>query len=502
MTFSNRQQSGNILLVMLVTAALVVVPLLLFLSRFGLYNVDRERVQNVVEAASLVAANDISRIIINDPHFGYVSLSNYPARGRGACTLYGEPVPVIGVNTLVGTIRQNTIVAHELNNDTMKSLAEFDRAQLQLTIKELNKTVSDSLKQRPKDQYLDVDGSKVEPYKRVIAFLKSNLPAGVQLESVQLTNGWLDGGSTSATVAPRPLRLAQLKPADSISGQYRAFVNVPAGGEPFSLAGIGPTTSLVRTASFRKADATHINSIVKLDCVISKKHAAATSTTGKQETLKMSASACSQPFSMDDSSASGIMTLRFTGFPAAGLRSWSDLLDRHTFRDHSVNSYRAMHGDYPVDSGSRLVALDADEDSGTAQQFSEHLYYWLRNGHVRPSLDAVLAMVNERFYGSPGETISYEFSRDGTISRTIMSMNNSIPRSVIADEQCQTICDTSTQCNNPIVVIRDNVTTLGTTSGGKHAGQPLKGLAVDIEIGGTQPSTAMVDLTRMRALKR
>ena len=119
-----RQCRGNMLVLVAVVTCLLLVPLFLLQSQIGLFMVDNKRVETVVEGACLMAANDLSRIIINDPHFGYVSLSNYPATGAGTLAPDGEPLPVTGINTLVATIRQNAIIAQELNNSTMQEMAE------------------------------------------------------------------------------------------------------------------------------------------------------------------------------------------------------------------------------------------------------------------------------------------------------------------------------------------------------------------------------------------
>ena len=71
------------------------------LAQLALYQVDKTRTESVIDAAGLVAADDLSRLIINDPNFGYVSLSNYPPIGIATCAADGEPLPVVGINTLV-----------------------------------------------------------------------------------------------------------------------------------------------------------------------------------------------------------------------------------------------------------------------------------------------------------------------------------------------------------------------------------------------------------------
>lgn len=113
-----RPQRGNTLFVM---------PALLLVGQTCLLLAHRQRAQSTVEAATLLAANDLSWIVINHPHFGWVSLSNHPPVGNATCAPDGEPLPVIGINTLVGTIRHNSVLARQLRNPTLQALAAAGR---------------------------------------------------------------------------------------------------------------------------------------------------------------------------------------------------------------------------------------------------------------------------------------------------------------------------------------------------------------------------------------
>jgi hypothetical protein len=468
-----RNQSGSTLIIIILTVAFILLPLLMVLSEMGLYAVDRSRIQSIVEAASLLAANDVSRIVINDPHFGYVGLSSYPPIGKGICAADGEPLPVTGINTLVGTIRQNTIVARELGNDTMYTLAGADSSCLKTTIKELNAELSDSLAGGTKTKWTDIQGATVDPVKDATAFLRANLPGNIQLESVQLSNGWLAGGSTTTINLPQPERLAQVKAGETHKGGYSAFTNIPVGDRSFTFAGLGSASSIVSTTKFRPADANHICSIVKLDCTFILR-SLSNPNAPLNALSRLQYVACCQPFSMPDAGPAGVMTVRFSGEPVRGMQSWSDFLTGN-FRDNQVITYDVANGDYPVDKEARMRQSQADSQPGTNQMFAEHLYDWLRNGHLRPRVDAVLAMMNEPFRPGPVGTYAYEFAKDGSISRRFIE-KDPFPVGVTSDAQLQTVVDTSLQSGfSPVIVFRNNVKHLGTVDGGKHAGQPLAG---------------------------
>jgi hypothetical protein len=576
----HRRENGSILLLILFLVCFLLVPAIILIGQMGINNVGRVRTQSVVEAAGLVAANDLSRIIINDPNFGYVALSNYPPIGKATCAPDGEPLPVVGINTLVGTVRQNTIIAHELGNVTMISLAETDRTRMEETIKELNATIKAALTTDGKvsegnraressrgsngsngsggsngskvntsntantgysginantgctesngytgctesngytgctesngsirsnsasgrnSKWIDIYGAQIQPVDDVTAFLKANLPKDVTLESVKLTNGWLSDGGDSTVALPQPLSLAQVKPQAIRAGKYRAFTDIPAASHSFTFAGLGPSSSLVGPATFHEADAKHICSIVKIECIVTLKNTGQTQL-GTNAGMTLQTVACSQPFAMPEAGPTGAMTLRFSGGPVSGLQNWRDFL-AGGFHDTQINNYEAVGGDYPVDHGAQIIASTPQLQPNTSQLFAEHLYYWLRNGHLRPRIDAVLAMINDSFRSGPAQIYAYEFAKDGSISRRIIA-RDPFPIGVTSDAQSQTVVDTSIQGGlNPIIIFRDDVKNLGTVNGGQHAGQPLAGYPLNwcelADYGGDEHLAAGLDKGRL-----
>lgn len=482
-----RQKAGNVLIIILVCLCFIIVPLLLMITQTGVYVIDRSRVQNTVDAAGLIAANDLSKMIMNDKNFGWVSLSNYPPIGKSTCARDGEPLPVIGINTLVGTVRQNTIVAHELGNRAMQNLADVDRAALKETIVDLNSLIKKSLEGNTETKPIDIQGVEIDPRKSASDFLNQHLPNTARLESIEFSNGWLKNGGMSTIKIPQPEQFAQLKP-NEINGivgeqkgktgdrQYKAFIDVPAFGRSFTFAGLGPSSRLVSGSEFQPADGKHINTIVKIDCVIARKNPwLPFLPAGSDPDTKMHCIAYCQPYTMPDVGPKGLMTLRFSGQPKPGLLSWNDFLNEANFKDKQVVMYDVVGGDFPTDHGSVMTQTDNEIPPGTAQQFGEHLYYWLRNGHLQPSLGAVLAMVNAPFKVGMKDIYAYEFARDGSISRRLLD-RDPFPAGVTADAQSSAMADTRVQGGlAPIIIFRDNVKNLGTENGGKHGGQPLAG---------------------------
>lgn len=511
-----RSRNGNMIVLTVSTVAGIMVPVVMLLT-WGPHLIWGARAQTVVEAAGLVAAKDLSRIVINDADFGYVSLSNYPPIGKATIAPDGEPLPVTGINTLIGTVRQNAILADRLQNDAMTALVDKDADNLKDTLHELNFKLSDALQDRTrKGQNVDINGVAVKPLADVEAFLKANLPAGLKLKSVKLTLGWLDGGSETTVSIPQPALLAQVPEKEAKSGKYLAFKNYPVAGKDFSFAGVDSRTRAVASANFRPDDGKHVCSIVQIECTL---------ISDKQPDKPIECLACCQPFSQPDLATRGGMTVRFSGRPVPGMLSWNDFLTKRYFQDNRLTTYDVIDGDYPFDRRSRMTESWHEPDDGTAQQFGEHLYCWLRNGRTTPRLDSVLAMIHEPFRYTANEVYSYEFSDDGTISRRIID-GTKFARPVAAAGQGAAMADTFIHSGAAaIVFFRDNVRILGVEES-EHAGQPLagyplgpvdgmldydqlaqnfskraainKGLAVDIEIGGTADSTARADVDSMR----
>jgi hypothetical protein len=471
-----RNQNGNILLLILASLCLIIVPLVILVSQGGLYAVDRDRAKSAVEAAALLAANNMSKVIIDDPQFGYVSLSNFPPNGEGTMAPDGEPLPVIGINTLTGTIRQIAVLGHELQNQTISELAEDDREALESTVEDLNSALKTALEKDQREKTTDNQGTNIEIAKDVSNFLKTHLPPSLKLESVELENGWLAGSARSTIPLPSPQQFSHVSKDESIDGEYRAFVDIPLDAKNFTFAGLGKSSALVSSKEFRAADDKHINSIVKVKVTFVRNNEFHHMLPfGLEAPDKIEISAAAQPFTMEDGGPAGVMTVRFSGGSVSGLHTWSDFLQKDNFHDRQIMTYQALGGDYPLDARAVMRPSKLDSADGTSQQFAEHLYYWLRNGHLRPCIGSVMEMLSQRFQSGPNDIYAYEFDNNGNISRRVIT-KDPFPRGFTSEAQVSTTVDTSTNSGiNPIIIFRNNVKRLGTQTGGKHAGQPIAG---------------------------
>jgi hypothetical protein len=460
-----RNNHGNMFLLIVCIIVFVFAPLFWLISQLGPFMLSSQKTQKVVDAAGLLAARDLSQIVFNDPNFGYVSLSNYSAGGTATRALDGECLPVVGINTLVGTLRQNAIIANNLHNENMSAMVSKDTGCLGATVRTFNTTFADLLSGQHDRKCFDMNGVEINPLQDVHKFLTDNLPSNTKLKSLTLSLGWLEGGSDTATPVPQPAPLAMIDPEKISNGQYQAFTNYPVAGHAFTFAGLGGQAHLVSNHQFRPADNSHICTIILMQCVLE---------TSDQRHSEIISTVCSQPYAQPDTAIRGAMTVRFSGHPIPGLLSWNEFLSSGNFYDRRVNTFDVVAGDYPFDKKAQMRIAKNAPASTTAQQYAEHLYSWLRNGRLTPHIDAVMSMLSEPFTGNSNEVYCYEMEDNGSISRKLFDGNN-FTRPVIAQGQVEEMSDTKVRTGqNAIIIFRDSVNRLG-TSYARHAGQPLAG---------------------------
>src|SRR5579885_3836375 len=115
-----RNSSGNVLA--LGAAAIVIIGLLGVFCLNLLQSFTRVgEAKTSIEAAALTASRAMQSLVIVDPNFGLVGLSDSPPPGNDP-----NQRPVLGYNTIVGTIRLDMLIASRLGNKAMIALAKDD----------------------------------------------------------------------------------------------------------------------------------------------------------------------------------------------------------------------------------------------------------------------------------------------------------------------------------------------------------------------------------------
>ena len=127
-----------------VTIAIVAVLAFFSLSYVRLLGSNSEQ-RNAIEAAALAAARDLSMIAINTDDYGWISLSD--AAPTGSSTTAGDSynIPVRGINSILGTLRLDLLIADHLGDANLKTIIKADIAKAKAAQALLGTELSKSL---------------------------------------------------------------------------------------------------------------------------------------------------------------------------------------------------------------------------------------------------------------------------------------------------------------------------------------------------------------------
>jgi hypothetical protein len=477
--------------------------LLLMLLKFEFLGTAAQRSQTAAEAGSLAAAAELSRIVVNDPYYGFIALSNYPAYGKATLAEDGEPLPVLGINEIFATARLQTIIAEQLNNDELKRLAHEDVHAARHAAKLLTDALEASIDPSSNYKARDLDGNTVKPFELAKQTYVANL-GGIDclgkahLDDFRLSLGWLKKGANSNIKAPLPSALSATPEAAKLKDNYRAFIDIPASGESFYFAGLSQQPSLADINQFAKPDGKRFCSIVRVDAALSFKEQNGSKLS--DGTSVMHSSACAEPCSMPDTTIPGVLAINMMHGLVPGITSIQDIFDNEQLNANKVQILTADGGDFPFDSTSRLVSgPEYDSVKSISQTFATGFHDWLRTAHNKVRIDSVIDAVSTKFRDSARigsghkrlPNLFYEIQSDGliTISNvkqspfyridTFDSFNNTNAalnrrfRECTHDQQDYALSfgAISTGAYDWMMVYRNYTRTLGTVAGGKHAGQ-------------------------------
>ena len=123
-----RTSKGNmIILIGAITAGIIMVILFFALKYTRILGGYQEQ-KTAIESACLAAARDLGNIVIQDPYFGFIGLSDSAPTGTGAYTMAGDKfyMPAQGINTILATVRLDLIIADTLKNNVLSDCAQRD----------------------------------------------------------------------------------------------------------------------------------------------------------------------------------------------------------------------------------------------------------------------------------------------------------------------------------------------------------------------------------------
>lgn len=436
------------------------------------------------EAASLAASRELSSVVVLDPNYGYISLSDYAPSSCALVADDGKPLPVTGINTLLGTARTSMLVARNLNNEEYLRLARLDARRTRAAARRLVVALKLALKEDSRAP-LNKDGHPVKPLKAAReAFLRTlNWRGESCLKELSLELGSLSSGVTN-TAVPVPASLGEVPVAANNAGFYAAFVDLPVAGESFIFADVSKQPRLVARDQF-VADKTSVSSGDELDCPDRIVPASIVRVRARLQDKDIArfnfgggvyGCACAAPFALSDRSAAGVMLVALPDGAPCGYLSLLDYINDPRSSRTNLAMFSARGGDYPLDSEAQLAC---DQGQTLANLFVQGLYDWVRTAHGRFDLNQLLNVVGSRMQPSSGsyaagQSLVYRFDKTDVV---VDSYNVAdVPNQIVHDKQSYTLGLGALQSNNArwTIAFRDQVRHLGPAAGGKHGGQLME----------------------------
>lgn len=492
----SRSESGNTLtLIAAITAGVLIIILLFALGYIRLTGSNQEQ-RTAVEAAALAAAKETSRIVINDPNFGYVSISDAAPIGKATAAGDNYFMPVNGINTMMGTIRLDLIIAESLSNPAMKALAKRDLANLKLAKDNLANEIRQALTGSGSSK--DIDGNPVNPYTAAETAYNQNLvrmsgDAHYVSGSMKLTLGSINSPMQTNVPTPKPASYANVSDEQAMNERYMSGINIPFGGEDFVFAAIGDSLKLVDPRKFTETLASvpyQMPAVIKAEA--DQKIQNQTDKTYRT----VHAQTCAATASVyDPKPAPGALSVSFPDTMPPEITSISSILSLPGMNGGApIDIKTSNNGDFP-EPGSTLVPSSWNGGGGVGNGtnlVSGGFYDWLRRSGARINADQAVKLLTEPLISSGGLPIIHIFSvkPNGDIQYNNDLTLDTSPYWVASENQLYAVAlDAlgSSDGNGYDVHIRDYGYIPGTMNGGKHGGEPLRNAQVVVPIAMSHP---------------
>ncbi len=421
---AERRRGNTLILILAVTVGIVVALLLFALSYVRLLGTSQEQ-KTAIEAAALAAARDLSKIVVNTDTLGYIGLSDSAPMGSGCMASDQWPLPVYGINTLIGTARLDLIIGDQLGEADIQNLARQDMTRIRAAwTNELLPVLQASI--LPGGTAKDIENNNVTPYQSaLLAYQQNDIRMTGDTtyvnNSMVLSLGCVTGGAATNIPVPNPQSGAYAAPVASTAQApgangpvYLSYVNIPYDGTDFVFGGIGDSVRLMDVKRWVTSIAGlpyQVPTIVKVEAqqLIKDIH----SPNGE----RVKAAACAQPASVyDPKPHPGALTISFPDGSPPGIVSPSSLFTDGQLNDTSnaAEVLKANGGDYPTDTGATLqVSHHPLDSSGTTNNRSVGqcwrfaFYDWLRRAGPKAQIAQVFAMQNTALNPASPATVNW-----------------------------------------------------------------------------------------------
>lgn len=383
--------------------------LLIAVMMFGLsyLNVSRGNLgqKTAAEAAALAAAQDISRIVIDTPEFGFVSLCDFAPMQKGKTTLAKDNYfcEVRSINELMATARLNYIIASKLNDDFMKRMALQDRDNVLAAKKRLDDEIAKTLVAGGKAK--DIFGNDVSTFDDAFSIYTKNLAKTSEYVPPTLTlkYGSLENGIATQVAIPNPSSEAGLNSTDSLGGNYVSDTNMEFQGEDFVFCSTGKQVSLCDPSKFTNSVSGlpyQMPAVVRID--------ADQKFYDQNRSYVQHFTACACAGSDVVHPMGGALTISFPDGPIDELTCPADLLEWDEMKKKKCDVLSADGGDFPVDLP--LASIDTpkwdplpawtSDPPVAAETCRLGIYDWIRNAGSRVNITSVLNMLQSAGKGS------------------------------------------------------------------------------------------------------
>jgi len=493
-----RHVKGNITLLGIV-CLLLVLGAAVTVTTLGLVTSIYENDSSAVDAAALAAASDISRIIMTDTNYGFVSLSPCPPIGKATVAADGQPTEVSGINAIIAANRLAVLVAHKLQSRELMDLADYDWARQRETTKALNRYLQSALL-NSSTKFFAADGTVVKPYEHVKEILYKNLRDRVknqnqdfEIKNLRLTLGWSQAYMPSGTSVPGDCMEAELPPAALLAGSYRAFYKIPACGRVFYFAATPPRSAIVDSKYFRSLESEIPCSIVKVECdILVHNHDEKSGTGGVLEKLLpdrlIHHAACASAFARENVGPRDVLSVCLRGGIPDGISCLADFLNVSPDPVSVTNISTSTQGDYLVDENAQIensMLVVGGQQPRPCQIFADAIYTWLKHVGASVKLNSVIAVMKEPFIMAlPDHSIASNFTFEvSPTGRASLYYRPHEPFKQDIRSECQTYgyCpfEISASGQALLAIVKNNCSKVGITNGGKHAGQPVDAIAAN-----------------------
>jgi hypothetical protein len=436
MLHPNRGNRGN----MIVVSVAFLIGIVMLLIAFGFNYVrmtgGQHIQQSAIQAAALAAAQDLSRIVVDTPEFGYVSLSDSAPIGKH--TVAGDTfyLPVHGINTLIGTTRLDYIIGSKMNaqnagsGNVVCNMAMHDLNLIYTSVvPRLEKVLGAAVQKGGSGT--DITGATVTPYADAENAFTENLRrtgssanTNYKTGSLLLTMGSLEKGQGIVTniPIPQPISMASVPTAQQQNNYYLSDDNIQYSGysdqyyhgnAPFVFAAVGPSARLVDNSKFVTDNGlpVQVQGVVKAeaDQIISNSQS-----TG----LTVHTVACASPANVyDPLPAPGALSISFPDGQLPDIQSMQDVI-----KDTSIGSITLASsgrgkstsalfgdllspkgGDYP-NPGVRMAEMPwmLAGNPTMADAWMAAFHDWLRRAGTKANIASVLSIQSTPFALPPG----------------------------------------------------------------------------------------------------